>query len=268
MLKHVQSLSTTSLGTMDVLIGKTGFVGGHLVRKHRFDLEIHRANIELISGANADVLVCAGIPAQKWIANQDPVSDWQNISNLAQVLTSLSAKRAVLVSTVDVYDNPYIVDEDDTPSLNATSAYGRNRTWFEFFFRAQFPESLILRLPALYASDVRKNLVHDLLHGKSDQWEQMNPNSTFQFFDTTQTWSIIQEAWRLKLSLVNVTSEPVTAQQIANLFGVSLGSKSLAHSYDVRSRYADEFGGSGGYFYSKEEILKGIASLRDLAESE
>ena len=251
---------------MDVLIGKTGFVGGHLSRQHNFDLEVHRTNIKQLTGTNTDLLVCAGIPAQKWIANHDPVSDWQNIANLAQVLASVNAKRAVLISTIDVYDKPYMVDEYNTPALNSSSAYGRNRTWFEFFFRAQFPESLILRLPALFALDVRKNLVHDLLHGKSDQWNQMNRHSNFQFFDTTQTWSIIQYAWRNNLSLVNVTSEPVSAQQVASLFGVSLGSENLAVSYDVRSRYANRFGGSNGYFYSEEDILEGIASLRDLAD--
>lgn len=247
---------------MGILIGSTGFVGGHLASHYSFDEQVHRSDVERITGATTDLVVCAGLPAEKWRANKDPESDWVNMSRLAQILTTIHADRAVLISTIDVYQPAVGVDESHPANFDGKGAYGAHRAWFEAFFRAQFTESLIIRLPALFAADVRKNLVHDLLHGQSDHWAQVNPESTFQFFDAQQTWRVIEQAWARGLCLLNVTSEPVSAQEIADVFGVTLRASTPATSYDMRSRYAKDFGGSEGYLYHRESTLNGIAALR------
>lgn len=180
---------------------------------------------------------------------------------LAQVLASVRADRAVLISTIDVYQPPVGVDETDPAQFDGSGAYGTHRAWFEAFFRSRFPDALVLRLPALYAPDVRKNLVHDLLHGKADQWARVNPSSTFQFFDTNQTWTMIDRAWGEGIALLNVTSEPVTAQAVADLFGVRLTSQTPPVRYDMRSVYADTLGGHDGYLFTAEYVLEGISAL-------
>lgn len=247
---------------MGVLVGSTGFVGGHLARQHGFTKHVHRSDITTIAGLDTDLLVCAGLPAEKWRANQDPSGDSDNMAALAQVLATVRAERAVLVSTIDVYQPAVGVDETTPPKFDGSGAYGAHRAWFEAFFQSNFSNTLVLRLPALYASDVRKNLVHDLLHGKADQWARVSPSSTFQFFDATQTWTTIERAWAERIALLNVTSEPVTAQAVADLFAVRLTAQTPAAEYDMRSVHADTLGGRDGYLFTAESILQDISALR------
>jgi hypothetical protein len=222
---------------------------------------VHRADVRSIVGRSTDLLVCAGLPAEKWRANRDPAGDWANMADLAQVLASVQADRAVLISTIDVYQPAVQVDEEDRPRFDGPGAYGAHRAWFEAFFRSRFPDALIIRLPGLFAPDVRKNLIHDLMHGRADQWAQVNPSSTFQFFNVARTWSLIECAWTLGIELLNVTSEPVTAQSVADLFGVRLDAQTAPVAYDMRSVHAEALGGRDGYLDSAEEVLDGIAAL-------
>lgn len=248
---------------MAILIGSTGFVGGHLSRSYNFEQKINRSNVDSIIGSNTDLIVCAGLPAEKWRANLYPKDDWANMIGLTHILRSVRAKRAVLISTADVYQKPVNVDELTEPDLEGEGKYGVHRAWFERFFISCFSNTLTLRLPGLYAPDVRKNLVHDLLNGKADQWSKVNPHSTFQFFDIRQLWSLIEFSWVNEISLLNVTSEPILAQEVATLFGKELRSGNLPVEYDLRSIHAEKFGGQSGYIYNKASTLEGIAKLRE-----
>jgi hypothetical protein len=93
----------------------------------------------------------------------------------------------------------------------------------------------------------------------------MNPASRFQFFDARRTWEMVQWAWSQDVPLLNVSSEPITAQAIADLFGVRLAGDSPLAEYDMRSVHASAFGGTNGYLFNKAEILTAIAALRDLS---
>lgn len=243
-------------------MGSTGFVGSHLGRARDFDVEAHRPNIGSIRGLSADLLVCAGLPAEKWRANEDAAADWTNMAGLAQVFSTVRADNAVLVSTIDVYQPAVGVDENDPAHLDGGNAYGAHRAWFEALFRARFPDSLIVRLPGLFAPNVRKNLIHDLMHGRNDQWARVSPHSTFQFFDVTRTWTVIEHAWAAGIRLLNVTSEPVTAEAVADLFDVVLEAETDPVEYDMRSIHAATFDGRDGYLFTAETVLQGIAALR------
>lgn len=246
---------------MSVLIGSTGFVGSHISQEVDFDLSVHRPNLQDVRNLETDLLVCAGLPAEKWRANADPDADWINTTALASALATVKAHRAVLISTVDVYQPPVGVDEGDFPAIGGEQAYGRNRTWFECFFRTRFPDGLIVRLPGLFAADVRKNLIHDLMHGKEEQWASVNPRSTFQFFDVTKTWEFCSRAHDLGIDLLNVSTPPVSAAEVAACFGVDLTADGPAASYDMRTLHASSFGGVDGYLMSRDAVLAGIADL-------
>lgn len=247
---------------VDALIGSTGFVGSQLLGMHGFDLAVHRPDVARLRGRDLDLLVCAGLPAAKWQANADPAADWDNMTGLAATLATVSAQRAVLISTIDVYQPAVGVDESTPATFDGQGAYGTHRAWFESFFQATFPGALVLRLPGLYGPGLRKNLVFDLLHGRTDQYAGMNPASRFQFFDTTGLWQVIETAWEHKIGLLNVSSEPVTASAIAEVFGVALHGDGPQAAYDMRSRHAAQFGGRDGYLYSRESVLAGIDALR------
>jgi nucleoside-diphosphate-sugar epimerase len=184
------------------------------------------------------------------------------MARLAQVLASVTARRAVLISTIDVYQSAVRVDETVPANFDGEGAYGTHRAWFEAFFASRFADCTILRLPGLFAPDLRKNLIFDLLHDRNDQWQGMNPTSRFQFFDTSRTWEMCQWAEGHEIPLLNVSSEPVSAQEVADLFGVTLRGDSARADYDMRSIHAANFGGHDGYLFPKDEVLHAITALR------
>lgn len=246
---------------MSALIGSSGFVGGHIQNNFKFDQKYNRTNIDEIKGLRTNLLVCAGLPAEKWKANSDPQADWSNMSNLAQNLSTTEAETAVLISTIDVFQPAQNVTEKDFPALNGRDAYGRNRAWFETFFSSHFSNSLIIRLPGLIGAGLRKNFIYDLLNGRLDQVEKVNSNSMFQYFDITQTWNLVQQAQMNNISILNIATEPISAQEIANPFGIELNVNQPLIEYDMKSIYADVFHGSNGYLKGKEEILASIVKL-------
>lgn len=246
---------------MDVLIGSTGLVGGHLLKKHTFDRTFHRANVEKLCGLSTKLLVCAGLPAEKWKANAHPNEDLENTQTLAKVLSQVEAQSAILVSTVDVYRNPIGVDEFSDLDLNNPSGYGKNRAWFENFFTENFQNTLILRLPGLIANDLKKNLIFDLLNERTEQLALMSSESKFQFFDLENIWEVIQFGMKENLRILNVATEPVSAGEVAQIFKIELSPLSRTISYDMRSRHSAEFGGANGYLYDRASVLNSISTL-------
>ena len=119
---------------MSVLIGSTGFVGSHIHRKSTLTSAFTGLICKDVRNLETDLLVCAvflqrnGVPTliQTQIGSTPP--------RLPSALATVKAHRAVLISTVDVYQPPVGVDEGDFPAIGGEQAYGRNRTWFECFF--------------------------------------------------------------------------------------------------------------------------------------
>lgn len=249
---------------MSVLIGSTGFVGGHLQRDFDFTHMYNRSNISDIQGLETDFLICAGLPAEKWKANSDPQSDWLNMANLAQKISSVKANKAILISTIDVYQPALEVTEEDRPNYDGEGAYGRNRAWFESFFVSQFSNALILRLPGLFGSNLKKNFIFDLVNERSDQVLNVHSESKFQFYDIQGIWYLIEKCNEEEISLLNVATEPITAQEIASIFDVSLSCSGRKVEYLMKSKYFDIFGGKNGFLQDKAEVLKGISNLRNL----
>lgn len=245
------------------LIGSTGFVGSTLDALRPFEAAFHSPNIGEIRGTRSGLTVCAGLPAAKYLANRDPQADWENVSSLAEHLSHAESDRFVLISSVDVYQPPRGISEIDTPRLDGAEAYGRNRAWFELFVRATYPRAQILRLPGLFAPRLRKNLIFDLLEGREEQWSNVNADSEFQFFDVESLWDLIDSVAQLDLGVVNVATEPVRAQQVADLFGVDLSRDPAIVKYDMQTDHAQAFGGSGRYLVSADDQLAGIERLRD-----
>lgn len=249
---------------MSALIGSTGFVGGHLQKYLEFTHKYNSSNISEIEGLNTDLLICAGLPAEKWKANSHPEADWSNMANLAQMISSVSAQRAILISTIDVYQPPFDVTEEDKPNYVGDSAYGRNRAWFEAFFASQFSETITIRLPGLFADDLKKNFIYDLVNNRFDQVSRVHRDSIFQFYDVRGIGQLINKCKENDISLLNVATEPVSAEEIADLFNVSLESTATKVEYRMRSIYSEFFNGTNGYLQDKKKVLEGISKLRVL----
>ncbi len=147
---------------MKVLVGYTGFVGGNLAKYGKFDKLYNSKNIEEAFGTNPDFLVYAGVTAAKFLANKFPEKDKEVILNAFENIKKINPKKLVLISTIDVYEKPNKVTEEDIDFSNET--YGKNRALLEQLVREEFPECTIVRLPALFGIGLKKNFIYDYLN--------------------------------------------------------------------------------------------------------
>jgi nucleoside-diphosphate-sugar epimerase len=240
------------------LIGATGFVGGNLLRQRDFDATFNSRNIDDIAGRSFDLLVCAGARAEKWKANADPEADLDNIEHLTRALTQVNVRKLVLISTVDVFVTPLAVDEDSPTPMTHLHAYGRNRRRLEQIVAGRF-DVTIIRLPALYGPGLKKNVVHDLLH--DHELYRIDSRGVFQFYDVTRLWSDVEIAVENDLSLVHLPTEPVSVADVAReAFGREFTNEVAATParYDVHTRHAPLFGGTGLYIEPRDAELDGL----------
>ena len=246
------------------LIGHTGFVGGNLQMQGRFDDCYNSANIADIAGREYDIVVCAGVQAKKWLAIKDPSWDWGTIQPLLTALESVKAKQFCLISTIDVYPPPVRGDENAVFRSEEQHAYGRHRYDVEKWVSQHFATYSILRLPGLFGEGLKKNVIYDLMH--DNMLEAINPAGCFQYYSLDWIWSDVQKALEHGLRLVNVSSGPVTTQEIIlNFFPEKAaavgGSAGPAGSYDFRSIHANLWGGSDGYLYSKGQVVAAMGDF-------
>ena len=248
------------------LVGHSGFVGTTLLRQTSFDAGFRSTNIDEIRGRRFDLVVCAAAPAQKWLANKDPVGDRARIDALIERLDQVQADTFVLISTVDVYGNPVGVDEESPVHEEGLHAYGLNRRLLEKFVEQKFARHVVVRLPGLVGPGLRKNIIYDLQHGNAVS--AIDSRSRFQFYPMINLWSDTQQALTQGLSLVHLTAAPVSVAEVAlEGFGRTLEQHQpgTPAAYDFQSRHAALFGGAGRYQYSRRESLM---SIRAYAQSE
>jgi hypothetical protein len=149
---------------MYALVGYTGFVGSNITDSHRFDALYNSKNIDAAFGTSPDLLVYAGIPAEMFLANSNPAADFELIKNAAANIRKIAPKRLVLISTIAVLDNPVGTDEDYAVNMEKLTAYGLHRYKLEQMAREIAPDCHILRLPALFGKNIKKNFIYDIIH--------------------------------------------------------------------------------------------------------
>jgi hypothetical protein len=250
----------------NALIGFTGFVGNTLLKQATFDSLYRSTNIDKIEGMAFDMVVCAGAPAQKWIANRDPETDRRTIESLIDRLKTVRCKTFVLISTVDVFKSPVGVDEDTAVDEAGLHAYGSHRRLLEKFVADHFPNHLIVRLPGLVGPGLRKNVIFDFLN--DNNLAAIDSRAVFQFYPMVNLWQDIQTALDNGLRLAHLTAAPVSVADVSlKGFGkvFDLVKEGAPVRYDLRSRHAQLFGGADGYQYSVRET---ILAVRAYAQSE
>ncbi|HTJ22023.1 MAG TPA: hypothetical protein VL383_06495 [Gemmatimonadaceae bacterium] len=243
------------------LIGDIGFVGRNLLRQRRFDACFDSSNIEQIAGRGFDIVVCAGAPAEKWKANADPERDSDIIERLTRALEHVEMTTLVLISTVDVFLDPRDVDEESPVRWTGLHAYGRNRRRLEEILASRF-ETHILRLGGMYGPGLEKNVIYDFLN--DNRVDRIDSRGVYQFYDVGRLWRDITVAIDNELPLVHLSPEPVSVAEIAQAaFGREFTNETSVPPprYDVHTRYAPLFGGTGSYLESKSKELAGIAGF-------
>jgi len=250
----------------NALIGFSGFVGSTLLKQVPFESLFRSTNIRDIEGQSFDTVVCAGAPAQKWIANREPEADRQKIDGLIAHLKTVQCKTFILISTVDVFKDSMGVDEETLVDESELHAYGLHRRLLEKFVESHFPNHLIVRLPGLVGPRLRKNVIFDFLN--DNNLDAIESRGVFQFYPMVSLWYDIQTTLNAGLKLVHLTAEPIS---VADVSRKGFGKKfeqvlpNTPAAYDMRTRHAQVFGATGHYQYSAHETIQAI---RAYAQSE
>ena len=235
------------------LIGHTGFVGSNLASQYSFTDSYNSKNISDIAGKEYDLIVCAGVQAKKWWANQNPAEDWAGIEALLKHLDTVQAKRFAVISSVDVYPKITGVDEDFDCHGEPNHPYGSHRLRFEDEIRKRFEEVSLFRLPGLFGKGLKKNIIYDLMHDNC--LEMINPNSSFQWYDLGNLWADVRTTMAKHMKLINLVTEPLESSAIAGLFpGKKIGDKPSPEThYAIKTIHSPT-----GYLKSKQEVLEDI----------
>jgi dTDP-4-dehydrorhamnose reductase len=250
----------------NALIGFSGFVGSTLLKQKSFEALYRSTNIDAIDGHSFDTVLCAGAPAQKWIANQEPAEDLHNIKKLITHLERLTCKTFILISTVDIFKNPNGVDETTIVEESGLHAYGLHRRLLEKFVETHFKNHLIVRLPGLVGPGLRKNIIFDFLN--NNNLHAIDSRGIFQFYPMINLWYDIQIALSARLNLVHLTAEPISVADVSEKgFGKKFDQAvtNTPATYDLQTQHASLFGGHGHYQYSSRETIQAI---RAYAQSE
>lgn len=241
------------------LIGHTGFVGTTLKQQHHFDGLFRSTDIHSIGNQNFELLVCAGAPAKKWLANQQPEQDRASIAKLINALATVRCEKFVLISTVDVFSDPSGVDETSPVQTAGLHPYGLHRRELEQFVEQHFPSRLIVRLPGLVGPKLRKNIIFDI-HNNNDVLK-IDSRAAFQFYPMVNLWNDLQKAMQLGVNLIHLTAEPISVSEVSEAgFGIPFENHVVERplAYDFQTAYARQMAGAGRYTYSKRETLQAV----------
>lgn len=146
------------------LVGYTGFVGSNLALANKFNHLYNSSNIVDSYDSAPDLLVYAGVTGTKYLANKFPEKDNAIIESAKENIKRISAKKVVLISTIDTFINPDGVDEDCQPTSEISFVYGYHRRLLEEWIIANVQDYLIVRLPGIYGANLRKNYIYDMIN--------------------------------------------------------------------------------------------------------
>ena len=98
-----------------------------------------------------------------FLANADPEADLAVMRAARENIRQIAPKRLVLISSIAVLaDSRGVYEDSPAQDTEGLPAYGKNRLQLERWVREDFPDALIVRLPALYGIGIRKNFLFDL----------------------------------------------------------------------------------------------------------
>lgn len=264
---------------MIALAGYTGFIGSNIYARasNRIDGIFNSQNIEKAYGLEPDVLIYAGLKPDKELAERAPYQHLEKVLEAQETIRKINPYKIVLVSSTDVYKNPVGVDEEnsvfavgsDKADKIGISPYNLNRYYFEEWVRKYYPESLIMRLAVPYGLNYKNNYIKQFADER--EMKGIDSKSRYQFYPLGRIWEDIQTALAENLTLVNLTSEPISAGELYHcLTGKELSQetdkntqKKAVQTYDVMSIHAQLFGGNEHYICNKSEIMKSIKQFAD-----
>lgn len=227
---------------MNVLVGYTGFVGSNLYRTGKFDAVYHSKNIKKAYGTNPNFLVYAGLRAEKYLANYAPSKDMESIYEAENNIANIHPKKLVLISTIDVLREPKGADERTEIDAESLCAYGRHRYMLELWVREHYPDALIVRLPALYGKNLKKNFLYDFIHLIPSMLKKEKMEELVSIDGNLKQYYILQENGFYKVKELN-SGQKKSLIEIFRSLGFSAlnftDSRSVFQFYDLSRLWKD-----------------------------
>lgn len=300
------------------IVGYSGFVGSNIAGSFRFTNQYNSKNIKDAYGSTPDLLVYTGVPAAMFQANAHPENDMALIKNAIENIKRINAKKLILISTIAVFDKTIDVDETYVINEKLLTPYGRNRLYFENWVIENCQDSLVIRLPALYGINLKKNFVYDYINiipsmlnrqkyqdlcGKNSlisgvydlqddgfyHFKDLNypmkkkihdiflgigfnalnftdSRSVYQFYNLNRLWNDIVIALNNNIRLLNITTEPVSVREVYKFLSGDDFVNELPqgpYNYNIKSIYAEMFGGREGYMINKNTELCDLKEFVD-----
>ena len=152
------------MNIVNALVGYTGFVGSNIYDTGSFDYVFNSGNIEEAYGIKPDLLIYAGMRAEKYLANSAPEKDMELVIQAEENISCIDPKKLVLISTIDIFKVPKDVDEESEVDTVNLHPYGYNRYQLELWVRKNYPNATIIRLPGLFGKNIKKNFIYDYIN--------------------------------------------------------------------------------------------------------
>lgn len=245
---------------MRIIVGYSGLVGSNLLQFYKFDKFFNSKNFEDAKYLEVDEIFFCGIPAVKWHANKYPDEDYDTINKIKEILKTIKAKKIILISTIDVYENSSCQhNEDYDCDIFLNNTYGRNRYLFELFVKETFANYHIVRLPALFGKGLKKNVIYDLIN--NNLVENISANTKFQWYDLNWLKNDIDIVVKNNIKICNLFTEPLDTIEIIMLFNYPIETfkNTQTLTYDVKTKYGSFFGSNNdSYIRNKMAVLHNI----------
>ena len=233
---------------MKALVGYTGFVGSNIYKNAEFDAVYNSKNIESAYGTEPDLLIYAGVRAEKYLANNMPEKDMESIIQAEKNIKKINPKRLVLISTIDIFKVPYNVDEGAEIDTKNLHAYGYNRYKLETWARENYPDALIIRLPGLFGDNIKKNFIYDYINIIPFMLKQDKLDGFIKQESLIEKYYKLQDNGFYKISEIDGMEKDLLKKTF-----LKLGFSAL-HFTDSRSRYQ---------FYPLERLWEDIQTALD-----
>lgn len=183
---------------MIFVMGGDGFVGSAFVRFcSNNGLEyssITRTNYNEFIGKSCNTLINANGNSKKYIAETDPVLDFDlSVSSVQRSLFDFKYQKYVYLSSGDVYPDQSCVkftSENHEINRGEQSNYGFNKLLAEELVKKYAKDWIIFRMGGFVGYGLKKNAVYDI---ESNQKIWISQESELQFLNTDSASSMIMK---------------------------------------------------------------------------
>ena len=219
------------------ILGYKGFLGSAIYKVfgESEGLEVYgidRNNWKEYSSFSFDYFIDADGNSSKFVATKNMSLDFeQNALSEAKVLDSFSFDKIILISTIDVYNDKSMQQnnsEDSAIDPLTLSNYGFSKYVRELLVRRHAKKWLILRLGGLIGDGLKKGPVYDVLN---HSMLYVSKESKFQFINTTSVANIILQL--LPESHGNQVFNIAGRGQISMIEFASLAGKIISRDGDI-----------------------------------